>query len=97
MNLRLRKCILSLRQTSNATSGSLERLFWTCKGNFQCVRDSLSRIKLSRDLKLNDSRQGILRADQPLLNVIAGRCNEMLTKLLTIIEPGNVLSQETLD
>lgn len=69
------------------------------QGEFQCLRDSLTRIKLPSELKLNDSRQGIRRTDQPLLNVVAkcGRYNETLVKLLTTIEPGSVITQETLD
>ena len=59
------------------------------QGEFQALRDSLTRIQLPADLKLNDSRQGIRKNDQPVLNVITrcGKYNETLMKLLTTIDP----------
>ena len=35
-----------------------------CQEEFQSIRDSLSRLKLPNDLKLNESKQGIRREDQ---------------------------------
>ena len=41
------------------------------QGEFQTLKDSLSKVKLPTDVKLNDSRQGIKRTDQPLMNALA--------------------------
>ena len=50
------------------------------QGDFQALKDSLSRINLPADLKLNKSRQGIQRQDQPVFNVLCKyiRYNETL-------------------
>ena len=50
-------------------------------------------------MKLNDSRQGIKRTDQPLMNALAkcGRYCETGIKLLCSLEAGTELKQETLD
>jgi len=80
--------------SAGATGGSPD-----IQGDFQALKDSLSRIKLPPDLKLNESRQGIQRQDQPLFNVLCkcSRYNETLVKLLSTIEPGSIVTQETLD
>jgi hypothetical protein len=69
------------------------------QGEFQALRDSLARIQLPSDLKLNDSRQGIRRNDHGTLNVITkcARYNETLVKLLTTIDPGTEVLQSTSD
>lgn len=69
------------------------------QGEFQSLRDSLGRVKIPADLKVNDSRQGIKRADQPLLNVISkcGRYSETGLKLLCTLEVGQTVTQEVLD
>lgn len=40
------------------------------QGDFKSLKDSLARIKLPAELKLNESRQGIRRSDQPALNIV---------------------------
>ena len=40
------------------------------QGDFQALKDSLSRVKLPTDLRLNESRQGIQRKDQ--LRIVKG-------------------------
>ena len=69
------------------------------QGEFQTLKDSLSKVKLPADVKLNDSRQGIKRTDQPLMNALA-KCGcycETGIKLLCSLEAGTELKQETLD
>jgi len=80
--------------SAGATGGSQD-----IQGDFQALKDSLSRIKLPSDLKLNESRQGIQRQDQPVFNVLCkcSRYNETLVKLLSTIEPWSSATQETLD
>ena len=86
-----------------ASSSAPQGATWSSKtdlqGEFSALKDSLQRIQLPGELKLNDSRQGIRRSDQQVLNVISkcGRYNETLMKLLTTIEPGSTISQDTLD
>jgi len=85
---------------SPAPAGATGDNIQDIQGEFQSIRDALSRVKLPAELKLNDySRQGIRRNDQPLLNVISkcGRFNETFIKLLTTIDPGSKISQQTLD
>ena len=69
------------------------------QGEFQTLKDSLSKVKLPADVKLNDSRQGIKRTDQPLMNALAkcGRYCETGIKLLCSLEAGTEFKQETLD
>ena len=69
------------------------------QGEFQTLKDNLSKVKLPADVKLNDSRQGIKRTDQPLMNALAkcGRYCEIGIKLLCSLEAGTELKQETLD
>jgi len=69
------------------------------QGDFAALRDSLSRIKLPAELKLNESRQGIRRSDQPVLNILTkcSRYSETSARLLSTIEPGQPVTQETLD
>ena len=43
------------------------------QGEFQPLKDSLSRLKLPSELKLNESRQGIQRTDHAVYNVLI-RC-----------------------
>ncbi len=40
------------------------------QGEYQSIKESLSRITLPPDLRVNDSRQGIRRGDQVLYNVV---------------------------
>ena len=69
------------------------------QGEFQSLKDSLNKVKLPADVKLNDSRQGIKRTDQPLLNILSkcGRYSETAIKLLCTLEAGTELTQGTLD
>ncbi|KAJ8030285.1 hypothetical protein HOLleu_26650 [Holothuria leucospilota] len=54
---------------------------------FQSIRDSLSRLKLPNDLKLNESKQGIRREDQQTLAVLSrcGRYTDTTLKALAAI------------
>ena len=63
------------------------------QGEFQTLKDSLSKVKLPADLNFNDSQQGIKRTDQPK----CGRYCETGIKLLCSLEAGTELKQETLD
>ena len=69
------------------------------QGEFQTLKDSLIKVKLTADMKLNDSRQGIKQTNQPLMNALAkcGRYFETGIKLLCSLEAGTELKQETLD
>lgn len=69
------------------------------QGDFQALKDSLARIKLPPELRLNESRQGIKKADQPVLNVLTrcSRYNETAVRLLSTIEAGQSITQDTLD
>ena len=69
------------------------------QGDFQALKDSLSRVKLPADLRINESRQGIQRKDQPVFSVLSkcSRYNETLVKLLSTIEPESRISQETIE
>ena len=63
------------------------------QGDFQSLKDALSRIKLPADFRLNETRQGIRRNDQPLFSALSkcARYNETLVKLLTTLQPGSTL------
>ena len=65
------------------------------QGEFQTLKDSLSRLKLPSELKLNESRQGIQRADHVLTR--CARYSETSLKLLSTIEPGTIITAETLE
>ena len=69
------------------------------QGEFQTLKDSLSKVKSPADVKLNDSRQGIKRTDQPLMNALAkcGHYCETDIKLWCLLESETELKQETLD
>lgn len=69
------------------------------QGDFAALKDSLARVKLPKELRLNESRQGIKRSDQPVLNVVTkcSRYSETAVKLLSTIAPGEPVSQEKLD
>ena len=69
------------------------------QGDFQALRDSLARIKLPAEFRLNESRHGIKRTDQGVLNVITkcSRYNETAIRLLSTIEADTTISQDTLD
>lgn len=69
------------------------------QGEFQTLKDSLSRLKLPSELKLNESRQGIQRADQAVYHVLTrcARYSETSLKLLSTIEPGTIITAETLE
>ena len=76
--------------SSDIAEGSIQE-------EFQTIKDSLQKVKLPADQKLNDSRVGINRAEQPLYNVVSkcGRYIETAIKWVGIQEPGKV-SQEDL-
>ncbi|KAH3788977.1 hypothetical protein DPMN_167143 [Dreissena polymorpha] len=69
------------------------------QGKFSALKDSLSRVSLPAELKLNESRQGIRRSDQPVLNILkqCSRYSETSAKLLATLEPGQPLTHDTLD
>ena len=52
----------------------------------------LKRVKLPNDLKLNDSRQGVKRADQQKLNIVSkcARYSETMLKLLSSVQAESV-------
>ena len=66
--------------SSTPTSGVSGTANPDIQGEYQYIRDDLARVQLPAELRLNDSRQGIRRADQPVYNVIAkcGRYSETL-------------------
>ena len=51
------------------------------EGEFMTVKDSAQKIRLPPDLKLNESRQGIKREDQPILNLITKSARYIETTL----------------
>ena len=55
------------------------------QADFAAVRDSVQRVKLPGDLRLNESRTGIRREDQPSFNAIvrSARYTETVFKLLS--------------
>jgi hypothetical protein len=63
---------------------------------FQSIKDSLQKVKLPSDQKLNDSRIGINRADQPLYNVVAkcARYIETAIKWVGVQEPGQISNDD---
>ena len=69
------------------------------QGEYAALRDSLSSIKVPAELKLNESRQGIKRSDQPVFNILTkcSRYNETIIKLLSTITPEAPVTQEKLD
>ncbi len=58
------------------------------QGEFQAIKDTLQRIKLPSDLKLNDSRRGVKATDRPMFNQIckSARYVETALKLLGSID-----------
>ena len=54
------------------------------EGEFMTVKDSVQKIRLPPDLKLNETRQGIKREDQLILNLItkSARYIESTLKIL---------------
>ena len=65
------------------------------QGEFQTLKDSLSKVKLPADVKLNDSRQDIKRTDQPFMIAMAkcGRYCETGIKLLCSLKQELSLSR----
>lgn len=59
---------------------------------FTIIKDSLQRVRLPKDLKVEDSRQGVKRSDQGRINNISkcARYTETALKLLSTIDPDNV-------
>ena len=70
-----------------ATPGSFPNPILTddLQSSFQTVKDSLQRIRLPSDQRLQDSRAGIKRADQPLYNVVA-KCGRYVETGLKILQ-----------
>lgn len=56
--------------------------------DFQSIKDSLQKVKLPPELKLNESKQGIKREDQQTLNVLSrtARYAETTLKLLSTFD-----------
>ncbi|KAH3860709.1 hypothetical protein DPMN_023627 [Dreissena polymorpha] len=52
------------------------------QGDFQALRDTLSKVKLPAEVRLNDCRKGIKQADQPLMNVLSKCGTELNQKML---------------
>jgi len=59
---------------------------------FIVIKDSLARVKLPNDLKVNDTFRGVARKDQPRSTVVSkcARYGETLIKLLSALDPENV-------
>jgi hypothetical protein len=78
-------------------TGSAGRL--DIQGDFQVLKESLARLKLPQDLRVNESRQGIQRQDHTVYNIVAkcARYAETSVKLLTTIQPDSPISQKTLE
>ncbi|KAH3789158.1 hypothetical protein DPMN_167330 [Dreissena polymorpha] len=69
------------------------------QGDFSALNDSLSRVRLPAELKLDESRQGVRRSDQPGVNILkqCSRYSDTSAKLLATLESGQPLTQDTLD
>ena len=69
------------------------------QGEFQTLKDSFSRLKLPSEIKLTESRQVIQRADQEVYHILTrcARYSETSLKLLSTIEPGTIITAETLE
>ena len=69
------------------------------QGEFQTLKDSFSRLKLPSEIKLTESRQVIQRADQAVYHILTrcARYSETSLKLLSTIEPGTIITAETLE
>lgn len=69
------------------------------QGEFNVIKDSVVKVKLSPDLKLTDTTRGVKRADQPFANVIqkCGRYAETTLKLLLTIDEAEVSNDTLLD
>ena len=68
------------------------------QGQFTSLRDSLTRVVLPADLKLNESRTGVRRDDQPLYNVISKSAKYVETafKWLSLQDPATGVSENSL-
>ena len=68
-----------------------------CQEDYQAIKDSVQRIKLPANLKLNESKQGIRRDDQQTLSVIArtARYTETTLKLLSTYDENNSRKEDT--
>jgi hypothetical protein len=66
---------------------------------FAIIKDSLQRVRLPKDLKVEDSRQGVKRNDQGRINNIAkcARYSETALKILSTIDPFNVTQADLND
>ena len=67
------------------------------EGEFMTVKDSVQKICLPPDLKLNESRQGIKREDQPTLNLITKSARYIETALKILGEGVAIKSPLTND
>ena len=59
---------------------------------FTVIKDTVQRVKLPNDLKVDDSRQGVQRKDQQRLNILSkcARYAETITKLLSTLQAERV-------
>jgi hypothetical protein len=66
---------------------------------FKVIKDALQKVKLPKDLKLDESKQGVKRSELQKANIIAKAASysETLLKLLLTLEPGSILSAGDLD
>lgn len=69
------------------------------QGEFSTIKDSVSRVKLSPDLRVSDSNRGIKRSDQPFANVVqkCGRYAETTLKLLLSINENRISDELLVD
>ena len=58
------------------------------QGEFAVIKDSVQRVRLPAELKLNDSKSGIKRQDQATYNIVAKSCRfiETSIKLLSLVD-----------
>jgi hypothetical protein len=94
-------CFASAHSTPDQATGSLgsEHLaaensaFSDLQEKYNSIRSSFDKVILPTHLKLHDSRTGIKREDQPVLNVLSrcGRYVETVIKLLSQVEEGKQL------
>ena len=72
------------RRTENFAIPELDDI----QQEFTIIKDSLQKIRLSKDLKVEDSRQGVRRGDQGQINNISkcARYSETVLKLLSSLD-----------
>ncbi len=85
-----------------ATGGqanSPQNTFVNVQQEFAAIRDSLSRVRLPSDLKVNDTSVGVQRSDQQRLKVVSrcSRYTETLIKLISSLQADTVTAGDLQD